>query len=137
MINLGKIIKDKRIAHSLAIEDVSHILKIRQEHIEAIERGDAEHFGAKAYYLGYLKQYLKLLQIEDIDLNSASIDQNQKLEINIPASDIFNPNILFSILALICGLLIYKISDNYISKEAISPIALEIESQNTKFVELN
>lgn len=135
MVELGKLIRDKRIELLLNITDVSSALKIKPEYIAAIEAGDSDFFSSKAYYFGYLKQYSRFLQI-DIDLSTTSSFQNQKLEINIPSSDSFNPNIFFTLVALVCSIIIYNISDNYISKDPITPIALEIKNKTTKFVEL-
>ncbi len=136
MIALGKIIQDKRIASSLDVIDISNMLKIKQEFIIAIEQGDMDYFSSSIYYFGYLKQYLKLLQIDEVNISTISIAQSQKLEINIPLADSFNPSIFFAAIAFFCSILIYNLSDNYISSNVISPIALEIQNHTTRFVEL-
>jgi len=135
MIELGQLIKEKRTELLLEISDVSSALRIKQEYIAAIEEGNPDLFSSKAYYFGYLKQYLKFLQI-DISVNLQPSFQNQKLEINIPASDTFNPNVFFMLIALVFSIIIYNISNSFISKEAVNPIALEIENKSTYFVDL-
>ena len=135
-MELGKIIQEKRIACSLDVGDISRILKIKQEFIVAIEQGDVDYFSSKIYYFGYLKQYLKLLQIDEISINTTAIAQSQNLEINIPSEDSFNPSMFFAMVAFILSILIYNISDNFISKDVVSSLALEMQNHTTKFVEL-
>ncbi len=136
MIELGVIIKEKRIFSLFEIMDVSKMLKIKPEYIEAIERDDIGYFSSEIYYYGYLKQYLKLLEIHDIKINTQSIAQNQELSINIPAATSYNPNLLLTIVSLIFSIIIYNLSDSFISKSAINPIVLDLNNKTPKFVDL-
>ena len=129
MSSLGEIIRAKRIANSLEIEDVAHILKMKKKYVIAIEESNLDCFYSHVYYAGFLKQYLKLLKIEDLNLNVDFFTQDQKLEINIPMSDSANPSLLLVMMAIILNIFIYNIFDQALSLDTI--IESEMKSAST------
>ncbi len=129
MSSLGEIIRAKRIANSLEIDDVAHILKMKKKYVIAIEESNLDCFYSHVYYAGFLKQYLKLLKIEDLNLNVDFFTQDQKLEINIPMSDSANPSLLLVMMAIILNIFIYNIFDQALSLDTI--IESEMKSAST------
>ena len=129
MSSLGEIIRAKRIANSLEIDDVAHILKMKKKYVIAIEESNLDCFYSHVYYAGFLKQYLKLLKIEDLNLNVDFFTQDQKLEINIPMSDSANPSLLLVMMAIILNIFIYNIFDQALSLDTI--IESEMKSEST------
>lgn len=134
MIELGKIIQEKRIADSLTIEDITKKLNVRKQYITAIENGDINSFASEAYYYGYLKQYMNLLQIENNNIGKNKT--NHELIINKPLSDSFKPNALFILIITIVSIIFYNICSSLINSNAIDPIALELNSHTSKLVQI-
>lgn len=134
MQQLGQIIQAKRIDRSLDIEDVAEKLKISKRHIKAIEGGRLESFSSGAYYHGYLKQYLKFLQIEDIVLES----QTTQAELNIckPIIAQFEPSFLLVVFSIIVSIIIYYLCSELIDTNSINPIALELKDSASKLAKI-
>ena len=72
---------------------------------------------------------MKLLKIEDLNLNVDFFTQDQKLEINIPMSDSANPSLLLVMMAIILNIFIYNIFDQALSLDTI--IESEMKSAST------
>ena len=125
-MTIGELIKTTRIEKSYSIEKISKTLNIKEKYLIAIEEDNLECFDSHAYYLGYLKQYLKILKLE-IDIKSQF---NQKLEINIPSSDKINPSFSLSLLAIICCILIYVMFDSLLSKNSDKLMHLETNQKH-------
>ena len=122
-MTIGELIKTRRIEKSYSIESISKTLNIKEKYLIAIEENNIECFDSKVYYLGYLKQYLKILEL-DANINSQI---NQKLEINIPSSDNINPSLGLSFFAIICYVFLYIIFDNLLSKNPDKSIYSQIQ----------
>lgn len=117
MLDIGTVIKNKRLASSLTHEEISLVLKIKTRLLIALEENNVEAFGSKAYYLGYLKQYMKFLDIEDLkSLNENLFINEQDFSINVPYFSRLVPSLSFSIICLIIAILIYFFCDNYLTK---------------------
>lgn len=119
MSNIGELIQEKRIAHGLKIEDVENALKIRKSYIIAIEKNQVEYFASKAYYYGYMKQYLRFIGIKDIELKVDMFDKEQELAINIPIIEQFNPSFTFAVIALILSIIFYNLCSNFIDQPIV------------------
>ena len=136
MIELGKIIQEKRITDSLTVEDITDKLNIRQEYVTAIEDGNINSFASEAYYYGYLKQYLKLLQIEDIALNDVR-ETAPDLTIKEPTRKAFKLNFAFMLIIFIVSIILYNICADLIFSDNIDPIALELNNHISSFVQIS
>jgi hypothetical protein len=122
MSKVGETIRNKRLASSLEISDVAKILKIKKEYIIAMEEENSAIFSSNAYYSGYLKQYLKLLQLNNISLEQIALEQ--KLSINVPSPS-FEPGVLFFIALIIFNILLYNYCNSLITINLPDPITLE------------
>ncbi len=112
---IGQYIQNKRIENALSINDISKELKIRKQYIIAIENDDVGYFDSKTYYYGYLKQYLKLLKISDIEISTEEVEKELSLSIDIPKIDKTNPNFTYIIISIICIIIFYYICNSFIS----------------------
>lgn len=61
---LGGLLKQKREEKGLSIREASEVLRLRSAIIEDLEKGEIPERTAKVYFLGYLRQYAKLLGCE-------------------------------------------------------------------------
>jgi len=116
MNHLGQTIKERRETLNITIDEAAKSLRIRKNFIVAIEEDKIDSFASKAYYYGYMKQYLKLLDLDYIHFDTAPTIAEQELAINIPQIDKCNPSVIFVIIALALSILIYNLCENYISK---------------------
>lgn len=108
MKNIGQKLKDRRLELKVTINNISQELKIKKKYILALESEDIDLFDSRAYYNGYLKQYLKFLNVNtDLD----NIREKQVLLMNIQKEDKFYPNIILIILSILCALISYHICD--------------------------
>ena len=106
MNEIGQIIQNKRIENALDIEDVVEALKVSKRYVQALENGEIELFSSKTYYYGYLKQYLRLLKLEDLDVNPSS-STDAKLAITVPSLVNFKPSLLLVITSVILSVIIF------------------------------
>lgn len=114
MQDLGNLIKKKREYLGLNIQYISNQLKVRDVFIAAIEEGDISAFASSAYYYGYLKQYLLLLNLQHYYPES-QCTKNSKLSINIPPQEYLNPSIFFALCFLALSFILYDLlSDSMI-----------------------
>ena len=135
MIEIGQIIRNKRLANSLDIVSIANILKIKPEYLIAIENGEADSFTAQTYYYGYLKQYLKLMQLDDIALDIDNSTKDKKLAMNIPIIDSLHPSLSFALISLILMMFVYNICGYLATKAIIDPISLEIHKHNSSLAD--
>ncbi|MCT4634910.1 MAG: helix-turn-helix domain-containing protein [Rickettsiales bacterium] len=135
MIELGKIIQDKRIERSLKIKDVANDLKISKRYLRAIEDDQVDIFAAESYYYGYLKQYLKYLGLKDIDIKPVS--KNPDLNTSEPVITNSKPSILLVIFSIILSIVIYIICNALIEQNLVDHISLELENNTSKFAKIN
>lgn len=65
MINIGNLLKEKRIEKNLSIDDIANITKLTRNHIIAIENGDIEPFRNDLSYLSYyIRHYANAVGID-------------------------------------------------------------------------
>ena len=136
MIELGKFLQEKRLSKSLSLENISQQLKIKKEFILAIEQGKEDFFPSKTYYYGYLKQYLKLLKVDNVNLNTEKIAKEQAMSITVPLAENYNLNFLFMIFILLLTIFIYNFYSDLATKDLTTPIALELTKKTSQFVQL-
>jgi len=122
MNKIGKQIYNHRIAANIEIEKVAQILKIRKKYIIAIENDDVDSFRTKAYYVGYLKQYLQLLNLDYKNIESLTNSaKNQDLSIPSPIFESLSPNIVWTIASLLMLIITYNLCSYLINKPIIAP----------------
>lgn len=61
LAELGSLISEKRQSKNLSIEDVAKAIKIPQQSLLSIEKGDLECIGYETYYKSFLKCYMQYL----------------------------------------------------------------------------
>jgi len=61
---VSKLLAEKRIAKKLTYDEISEIVKINPEYLEALENADYSKFPSEVYVKGFLKNYSKFLGID-------------------------------------------------------------------------
>lgn len=61
---LGVVLREKRIAMSLSVADVSAQIRLSPKQIEALEADDWSHLPELAFVRGFIRSYAKLLQLD-------------------------------------------------------------------------
>jgi len=61
--NISSILKERRIARNLSVEQIAELTKIRAEYLYALEDGDFGKFPSEVYLKGFLKNYAKFLGV--------------------------------------------------------------------------
>jgi cytoskeletal protein RodZ len=64
MSTVGEQLRGAREARSLTVEQVAEILKIRTDHVRALEDGNYDVFSAPVYIKGFVRTYSTLLKLE-------------------------------------------------------------------------
>lgn len=134
-LEFGQIIKEKRLASSLSIEDVKSKLCIRDEYLIAIEDDNIKAFASEAYYYGFLKQYLQFLELNDVVIESKSAIISSEISSIGSKIDALSSNYFILLTALVSTFLIYMIVTNFIDFEIVDPISYEINQHNTILVQ--
>lgn len=133
MPEICNLLKEKRLEKTLEISDIKMALLIKEEYVYALEEGDYSIFPTKAFYYGYLKQYAKFLEIEEIQLNIA---EPVIAEINMSAVGYRNKRsrLLWGIIFLLFSFSFYY---GFFEEKSVSDlISVEIENHSNHFVEL-
>lgn len=68
MEEIGKVLAKKRKEMRYTLKEVSRHLKIREQYLTYIEKGELDKIPGKVYVKGYIREYAKLLKFEDRDL---------------------------------------------------------------------
>lgn len=113
-MSIGEQISQERLLRNLSLKQVSESLKIPPRCLEAIERDDISFFSSRAYYLGHLKLYLKLLKLDHLIPPPESEDLSRNAALSPQISDKNSPTILQVILSLICAAIIYKLAGKFL-----------------------
>lgn len=66
LVELGRIITERREALGMTLETVFDRTKIRPEYLRGIEAGDYKNFPEVVYIKGFVRTYLKLIGAEDL-----------------------------------------------------------------------
>jgi len=61
MKELGKLLKQQRLAKKLDFDDIQNETKVQVKYLEAIEEGDEKAFPASVYYKSFVRTYAKYL----------------------------------------------------------------------------
>ena len=65
MIQIGKILKNKREELGLKFEQIEEELKIKKKYLQYLESNDFSKFKSTAHAKGFLRNYSKLLELND------------------------------------------------------------------------
>lgn len=76
MHSVGQQLKDARVAQGKSLEDVGAELKIRADHVSALEEGDFSKFDAPIFIRGFVRTYCRFLKL---DHNALIVQLNQEL----------------------------------------------------------
>jgi len=69
MKEIGNFLREKRGELGLSLEEIEKATKIRKKYLQALEDGNFEIIPGNAYILGYIKNYAKILNIKQKDIN--------------------------------------------------------------------
>ena len=76
MQSVGQQLKDARVAQGKSLEDLGAELKIRADHVSALEEGDFSKFDAPTFIRGFVRTYCRFLKL---DHNALIVQLNQEL----------------------------------------------------------
>ena len=76
MQSVGQQLKDALVAQGKSLEDVGAELKIRADHVSALEEGDFSKFDAPIFIRGFVRTYCRFLKL---DHNALIVQLNQEL----------------------------------------------------------
>ncbi|MCS6956769.1 MAG: helix-turn-helix domain-containing protein [Patescibacteria group bacterium] len=65
MLTVAEILKNQRLKKGLTLDDIEKKTKIRKRYIEAIEKNQWSVFSSKIYIVGILKNYSKILDLDE------------------------------------------------------------------------
>jgi len=65
MITVGEILQKQRYKKGLTLFDIEKKIKVREKYLKAIEKNDWNFFSSKIYIVGIIKNYSKLLDLDD------------------------------------------------------------------------
>lgn len=65
MTTVGEILQKKRLEKDLTLLDIEKKIKVREKYLKAIEKNDWDFFSSKVYIIGILKNYSKILGINE------------------------------------------------------------------------
>ncbi len=65
MLSVGKILQKQRLNLNLTLKDIEKKLKIREKYLKALEEENWNFFSSKIYIIGIIKNYSKLLGLDE------------------------------------------------------------------------
>jgi cytoskeletal protein RodZ len=71
MSTVAEQLRSAREAQKLTVEQVAEMTKIRTDHLRALEEGDFSAFSATIYIRGSVKNYAKMLKLDQVRLLAA------------------------------------------------------------------
>ena len=69
MKDIGNFLRERREAKGISLIEVEKDLKIRKKYLQSIEEGNVDVIPGKAYFIGYLRNYSKYLDIDEENIN--------------------------------------------------------------------
>ncbi|MBO60402.1 MAG: hypothetical protein CMO63_00335 [Verrucomicrobiales bacterium] len=76
MPSVGEQLRSAREAQGKSLEDIGSELKIRVDHVTALEAGDFDKFDAPIFVRGFVRSYCRILKL---DTNALVVQLNQEL----------------------------------------------------------
>jgi len=65
MLSVGEILKKERLNQGLTYPDIEKKIKVREKYLRALEKNDWDFFSSKIYITGILKNYSRLLNLDE------------------------------------------------------------------------
>lgn len=65
MTTVGEILQKQRFEKGLTLLDIEKKIKVREKYLKAVEKNDWDFFSSKIYIVGIIKNYSKLLDLDD------------------------------------------------------------------------
>ena len=76
MPSVGEQLKSAREAQGKSLDDIGSELKIRADHVAALESGEFDKFDAPIFVRGFVRSYCRILKL---DTNALVVQLNQEL----------------------------------------------------------
>ena len=143
---IGYILKEKRKEKMLELKQVSDIIRIRIDYLQALEDGDYTKFPSEVYLKGFLKNYAKFLGINTEKALALYRRENEKKQGDSTINSVnkikpknfiitFTPNRVIALIAAIAMLVIIIYLGSYVGRvlktpdlKLTSPIPLDVET---------
>lgn len=84
---IGGILREAREAANATLDDVSALLKIRSDHLQALENDDFERLPGSVYAIGFIRTYATHLE-----LNAGELIERYKAAVAVPHLEDQGPN---------------------------------------------
>ena len=84
---IGGILRDAREAANATLDDISALLKIRSDHLQALENDDFERLPGSVYAIGFIRTYATHL-----GLNAGELIERYKAAVAVPHLEDQGPN---------------------------------------------
>ena len=146
IVDLGTLFIDARAKKGLTQEDVSKILKVRVSAIKQIERGEELKSLGSAYYLGFLRSYAKLLDLDSdyVIKNFKTYNKEKAIKFDYNFPDIVKEKkSLFPMIALFSFLFLlviysswYYLNLNNLESTNKNIAKLDIDNSNLDYVKI-
>lgn len=75
MIELGQLLKERRVVLGMDLEDVERRTKIRKRYLEALESGDWSVLPGEVYARGFVRSYAECVGLDGLELLERYIDE--------------------------------------------------------------
>ncbi len=69
MKDIGNFLRESREAKGISLIEAEKDLKIRRKYLQALEEGNVDVIPGKAYFIGYLRNYCKYLDVDEENVN--------------------------------------------------------------------
>ena len=84
---IGNVLRDAREAAGSSLDDISALLKIRSDHLQALENDDFERLPGSVYAIGFIRTYATHL-----GLNASELIERYKAAVAVPHLEDQGPN---------------------------------------------
>lgn len=82
---LGEALRGQRLRRGLEVQEIAAATRIPRRHIEAIERGQFDSLPSGVYRSSFLRQYARLLGLDESEIITSFHQQYQEPELPLPA----------------------------------------------------
>jgi cytoskeleton protein RodZ len=84
---IGNVLRDARETSGASLDDISALLKIRSDHLQALENDDFERLPGSVYAIGFIRTYATHLR-----LNAGELIERYKAAVAVPHLEDQGPN---------------------------------------------
>ena len=133
-VSIGTLLTNARTAMALSQADVAEQINLPKRIIQAIETDDYDNLPEPTYIRGYLRNYARIVGINDEGLAKLYLDQHHcepVIEVNRRSKQSYDPAILWSsvaVLSILVGLVVTWWFDvNQIPEQGVELVSNEVE----------